>query len=307
LKGTSIQLQSYKMSARNPAPIVSTVETGFFPDLGLELNILRLDEMHPGLTGNKWYKLKYNLEEMRSRGLSHLVTYGGAYSNHIAATAAAGSRYGFKTTGIIRGEPHEKLNSTLTLASEQRMNLLYVDREKYRDKKALDNWTRGALGDSVYILPEGGSNELAVKGCQEILDGLSYRPDIICCSCGTGATIAGIASCATGKGRTLGFSALRDTSFFPAAMVAFGGKDLEDAPRVIGDYHFGGYGKVKPELIQFVKDFRSAQGIQLDYIYTGKMMYGIFDLAGRGFFNPGTRILAIHTGGVQGNAGFEKG
>jgi 1-aminocyclopropane-1-carboxylate deaminase len=285
-------------------PPVSCISEGLLAEGGVELKLLRLDLVHPVLNGNKAYKLKYNLEAMQASGKSHLVTFGGAYSNHIAAVAATGSVYGLQTTGIIRGEEHIPLNETLRLATAQGMQLHYVNRELYRDKAALEHWTRNKFGEQIYLLPEGGSNALAVQGCREILNGLDYSPDIICCACGTGATLAGIASSEKGRGKTIGFSALRDSSFFTAVLAGFADEQTARETPVIADYHFGGYGKVKPELLEFVSAFYSNHGIQLDYLYNGKMLFGIYDRIRKGAYPKGTRILAVHSGGVQGNAGF---
>ncbi len=294
------------MQDKNPTLGISQLKEDFLDRLGLGLSLLRLDEIHPVLNGNKWYKLKYNLREMRSLGKTHLVSFGGAFSNHLAAVAAAGFQYGIRTTGIVRGEEHLPLNPTLSKALEQGMNLEYVDREKYRNKPELMRWAEGKFGPEAYILPEGGSNELAFKGCLEILEGITPVYEKICCACGTGITLAGIASSPKGRNRTIGFSALKDTSFFYRALSAFAGEKVADETPVISDYHFGGYGKIKPELVSFVKEFYTTHGIQLDYLYNGKMMFGIYELARKGFFRPGTQILAIHTGGLQGNAGIDE-
>jgi 1-aminocyclopropane-1-carboxylate deaminase len=287
-------------------PLSNEIHEEFFSNLGLELKLLRLDLIHPARGGNKWFKLKYNLEEFRLQNKTHMLTFGGAYSNHISAVAAAGKELGFSTIGIIRGEEHVPLNDTLLLAQNQGMAIHYVRREMYSDKNALMDWVQQKFGRDIYILPEGGSNPLGVKGCREILDAVSSSPDWICCACGTGATLAGIASSPKGKGKTIGFSALKGGSFLQEALAGFVGEGIAAETRIITDYHFGGYAKSSPELAEFIGRFREKHGIQLDHVYTGKMMFGIYDLAGRGFFKEGTRILAIHSGGVQGNRGFEK-
>jgi 1-aminocyclopropane-1-carboxylate deaminase/D-cysteine desulfhydrase-like pyridoxal-dependent ACC family enzyme len=286
-------------------PLIDEMNEAFFSDLGLELKLLRLDLIHPSLGGNKWFKLRYNLEELNRLGKRSLLTFGGAYSNHIAAVAAAGKEFGFNTIGIIRGEACSPLNGTLSLATEQGMELHYTDRQLYRDKDALLQWVSNRFGSDIYVLPEGGSNNLGVKGCTEILDTVQIRPDFFCCACGTGATLAGIASSEKGKGRSIGFSALKGGSFLQDAISQFVGEEVSGETRIITDYHFGGYGKIKPELINFVGQIMETHGIQLDYAYTGKMMFGIYDLAGKGFFPKGSQIMAIHSGGVQGNAGYD--
>ena len=286
-------------------PLINELNEEFLSDLGLELNLLRLDEIHPVIGGNKWFKLRYNLEEFNTLGKRRMLTFGGAYSNHIAAVAAAGKEFGFETIGIIRGEASSALNATLALASQQGMELHYASRQLYRDKEALLKWVKNRFDSDCYILPEGGSNDLGVKGCTEILDSVQTESDFICCACGTGATLAGIASSEKGKGKSIGFSVLKGGSFLQEAIIRFAGTQVSKETRIMTEYHFGGYGKVKPELLDFVRQINEKHGIQLDYTYTGKMMFGIYDLAGKGFFPKGSKILAIHTGGIQGNAGYE--
>ncbi len=282
-------------------PPVNEIHDAFFSSLGLELNLLRLDLIHPLWGGNKWFKLKYNLEEFSLQKKKGMLTFGGAYSNHISAVAAAGNELGFVTIGIIRGEEHLPLNNTLLLAQNQGMILQYVDRHLYSDKDALMDWVNEKFGKDLYVLPEGGSNALGVKGCREILDSLNSSADYVCCACGTGATLAGIASSDKGRGKSIGFSALKGGSFLQKAVADFAGEEIASQTRIMTDYHFGGYGKSKPELPEFVNRFKKQHGIQLDHVYTGKMMFGIYDLAGKGFFKTGSKILAIHSGGVQGN------
>jgi 1-aminocyclopropane-1-carboxylate deaminase len=289
-----------------PVPEITLIQECFAENPNLEIRMLRLDMIHPVLNGNKGYKLKYNIRAFQESDKQCIVSFGGAYSNHLAALAGAGKLYGIPTIGIIRGEEQLPLNLTLSLAASNGMELHYVSRTIYRDKNRLNAWAETKFGKQAFFLPEGGSNELAVKGCMEILDNVSYMPDFICCPCGTGATIAGIASSQKGKGKTIGFSALKDISFFEDTLESFAGKQVAQETAIIGDYHFGGYAKVNQNLTRFTDDFLSKQKVQLDYIYTAKMMYGIYDLVRKGYFKPGTKILAVHTGGVQGNADFVK-
>ncbi|MDF1672236.1 MAG: pyridoxal-phosphate dependent enzyme [Vicingaceae bacterium] len=268
------------------------------------LFILREDLIHPEISGNKWRKLKYNIAEAKSLNKKTLVTFGGAYSNHIAATAAAGKEFDLKTIGIIRGEEVLPLNSTLQLAKDNGMELNFISRGDYRVKDT-SNY------DGCYVIPEGGSNAFAVKGCTEIIEKLTVDYDVICSACGTGGTLAGII--ASTEKQVIGFPALKGGNFLKEDIVSlldeyanqFSVKGKNKKWDLATDYHFGGYAKVKPELIEFVKQFKGKHKIPLDLIYTGKMLFGIYDLLQNTNQLDGKTIIAIHTGGLQGNKGFE--
>lgn len=270
----------------------------------ISLTIKREDLLHPLLSGNKFRKLKYNLIEAINQGCDTILTFGGAYSNHIAAVAYAGKSNGFKTIGIIRGdELSEKweANPTLKLASDYGMQLKFVSRNDYRNK---DNPSylkklRHELTSS-YILPEGGTNALAVRGCEEILTPGDAGFDVICCAVGTGGTLAGIINSALENQHVLGFPALKG-NFLSEDIRNFA---LKDGWELIPDYHFGGYAKVNTELVDFVNAFKQRTYIPLDPVYTGKMVFGILDLIKKDYFLPKTKIMAIHTGGLQGIAGM---
>ena len=277
---------------------------------GVIIYMKREDLLHPEVSGNKFRKLKYNIAEATSQKGQILLTFGGAYSNHISATAAAGKLAGFKTIGVIRGEELgedlEKTlqeNSTLRFAHSCGMELHFISRSAYRNKtsEAFLEELRKQFGD-FYLVPEGGTNELAVKGCEEILTPEDSQFDVICCAIGTGGTISGIINSSEDHQQILGFPALKG-DFLRAEIERFSKKKNWG---IIPDYHFGGYAKVDEKLIEFINNFRSKYGIQLDPVYTGKLMYGIFDLAGKGYFLKNTRILAIHTGGLQGIPGMNK-
>lgn len=277
---------------------------------GVSLWIKREDLLHPHISGNKWRKLKYNLQEARQQQKQTLVTFGGAYSNHIAATAAAGKEYGFRTIGIIRGEELLPLNPTLSFATACGMELHYISRERYRHKNSPEFLQELAKQfNQPFIIPEGGTNVLAVKGCTEIIQGITIDYDYICCASGTGGTIAGIIAGLAGEKQVLGFPALKGGEFLQQEIeelvLNYSGQKYSNW-QLITDYHFGGYAKVKPELLEFMQSFQLKHSIPLEPIYTGKMMYGLFDLIKNGFFPEGSRIVAIHTGGLQGNAGFKE-
>ncbi len=273
----------------------------------IELFLKREDLLHPHISGNKFRKLKYNLLEASKQKASTLLTFGGAFSNHILATAAAGNVNGFKTIGVIRGEEllnDYKQNPTLSLAKQFGMQFYFVDREKFRLKNETSFIAelKDRFGD-FYLVPEGGTNDLAIKGCEEILTIEDASFDYICCAVGTGGTISGLINSSNReKHKIIGFSALKG-DFLNDDIRKFA---KQDNWQLISDYHFGGYGKIKPELITFLNEFYVQTKIPLDPIYTGKMMFGIVDLIEKGFFPNNTKILAIHTGGLQGIRGINK-
>jgi len=310
-------------------------------DHQVSLYIKREDLIHPQVSGNKWRKLKYNFREAEKQGHAQILTFGGAFSNHIHATAAAGNLYGMQTIGMIRGEIIEPLNPTLQQAKNWGMKLIAVSRDHYvhkTDPKYLRELQR-QFGP-LYLIPEGGSNLLAVKGVSEMTN-IPEHFDYWCVSCGTGATLAGIVSGLSPVQTVLGFPALKGGDFLrePIAQLlesgtseqeirdqgertresgtkeqgvrGQGGKEQDSKGQLaqwdlITDYHFGGYAKVNDELLNFIREFKSIHGIQLDPIYTGKLLYGITELIKSGYFAPNTSILAVHSGGLQGIAGIEK-
>jgi 1-aminocyclopropane-1-carboxylate deaminase len=268
------------------------------------LVIKREDQLHPDISGNKFRKLKYNILEAKRLNKSTLLTFGGAYSNHIAAVAATGKEYGFKTIGIIRGEELiDKVadNATLSFAKSCGMRFCFISREEYRKKEEtifLEN-LKSIYGD-FYLLPEGGTNDFAVKGCAEILTNKDASFEYVCSPVGTGGTIAGLIKSSNSLQTVLGFSALKGI-FQTSDINKFTKKTNY---RILDDYCLGGYAKVNTELIEFINDFKNKTAISLDPIYTGKMIFGIFDLMNKGCFKENSTILAIHTGGLQGIKGM---
>ncbi|MDO6802518.1 pyridoxal-phosphate dependent enzyme [Wenyingzhuangia sp. 1_MG-2023] len=274
----------------------------------VELYIKREDLLHPFISGNKFRKLKYNLQEAEKQNKQSFVTFGGAYSNHILATAAAGKEYGFTTVGVIRGEElgvdlHKTLsqNPTLRKAHEFGMNFLFVTRSQYQQKKEssflmeLENQFPNS-----YFLPEGGTNNLAIKGCEEILTDADADFTHIACAMGTGGTVTGVINSSSIAQKVMVFPALKGNWIVDEI------KSLQPNKsnwKVISDYHFGGYGKITEELITFINEFKKETAIALDPIYTGKMLFGILKEIQKGKFEQGDKILAIHTGGLQGIEG----
>ncbi len=280
------------------------VELPILKEKGVALYIKREDLIHPYISGNKFRKLTYNLAEAKRMGVGTLLTFGGAFSNHIAATAYAGKEQGLKTIGVIRGEElqdHWQENPTLAWANQQGMEFKFISREAYRTKESPEflEQLKEEFG-SFYAIPEGGANALAVKGCEEILTEEDAIFDIVCTCVGTGGTIAGLINAAKAHQKVIGFPALKG-DFLKKDICRFAqGENWE----LNTGYHFGGYGKVTLELINFMNDFKLKTSIPLDPIYTGKMLFGILDLVRRDYFKPNTKILAIHTGGLQGIAGM---
>lgn len=271
---------------------------------GITLEIKREDLLHPFVSGNKFRKLKYNVLQAKAENHSVLLTFGGAFSNHIAAVAYAGKEQGFETIGVIRGdELRDKIseNPTLSFAQECGMRFEFVTREAYRHKTeiAFIEQLQVKFG-SFYLVPEGGTNDLAVKGCEEILTELDADFDFVCSAVGTGGTISGLINSALPHQKVLGFPALKGDFLQDEIRNFVQNKNWE----LQTDYHFGGYGKVTTEFIEWMNWFYAQTGILLDPIYTGKMVFGVMDLIQRNYFPPKSKILMIHTGGLQGIAGM---
>ncbi len=270
----------------------------------ITLEIKREDLIHPIVSGNKFRKLKYNLLQAKAENQHTLLTFGGAYSNHIAAVAFAGKEHGFKTIGIIRGNELEKgfvENPTLQFAHDCGMQFDFVSREDYRKKLDVDFIEKlTAKWGRFYSIPEGGTNTLAVLGCQEILTEEDSKFDFICCCVGTGGTISGIINSAQPHQKILGFPALKG-DFLTEEIRKFATNDRWE---LIGDYNFGGYSKISNELVDFINRFFIETGIPLDPIYTGKMVFGVIDMIRKNYFPEKSRILMIHTGGLQGIDGM---
>ncbi|MCC7301472.1 MAG: 1-aminocyclopropane-1-carboxylate deaminase/D-cysteine desulfhydrase [Bacteroidia bacterium] len=276
---------------------------------GIRLQVLRLDLLHPEYGGNKWFKLKFNIERMRREGKNTLLTYGGAHSNHIAATAAAGKEFGFKTIGIIRGdELNPESNATLRRAAEQGMDLHFLTREQYRNKHRPEEKKKilEKFGD-VYHVPEGGANEEATRGCAGIIAEIHEPFDFIVCACGTGSTLAGLITSLEKAQMAIGIPVLSEAQFLEERITGWVGpdKNLRSRWKLYYDYSFGRYGAITPELRKFAREFREDTGIPLDCIYTAKMMWGLLDLTEKGVFMKGEKVIALHTGGLQGNRSAE--
>lgn len=272
----------------------------------LKLWVKRDDLIHKDISGNKWRKLKYNIEAAKRQGDKQLLTFGGAYSNHIAATAAAGKMSGIKTIGVIRGNEFSSLNTTLSFAKENGMYLHFVSRKEYK-KKTEDEFLK-MLKDEFgpyFLVPEGGANEFGALGCAEILAEENEEYDFICCAAGTGTTASGILNTLNENQKLLVFPALKGGDELKSDILSyFDNANKECQLQMINDYHFGGYAKVSPFLIDFANLVYKEFQLPLDLVYTAKMMYGLLDLIQKDFFPLKSKILFIHSGGLQGNKGF---
>ena len=294
------------MESRNQNVVTDSIERA-----GIILHMKREDELHPYISGNKYRKLKYNLIEAKAAGANTLLSFGGAFSNHISALAYAGKKYGFQTIGVIRGEELGadlemtlKNNTTLQQAFENGMRFKFISRANYRYKQTDDFIAalRQEFGN-FYLVPEGGTNDLAIKGCEEILTEMDQDYDFICVAAGTGGTISGLINSAFDRQKILGFPSLKGV-FLEDEI-----EKLSPAKKnweLIHDYHFGGYAKINENLISFINDFYQQTTIPLDPVYTGKMMFGIADMIKNKYFNRNCKILAIHTGGLQGISGMNQ-
>lgn len=295
--------------------LTTKIKESLLTEKQLEVDILRDDLFHPLFEGNKYWKLKYNLSNAKKKGNSMLLTFGGAYSNHILAVAQAGKEFGFETTGIIRGEETLPLNYTLRTAANLGMKFHYIDRTTYKIKHTQDfkDYLRNTFG-SFYLIPEGGTNYYAINGCMEIISDTSAY-DYVCCAVGTGGTISGITIANKNQSQIIGFPAMKNGEFLEDEVrnnIQSVTQDEELSDELMEtfsmqtEYHFGGYAKIKEDLITFVRDFDKNHGIKWDLIYNGKMAFGVFDLIKKDFFPPKSRILLVHTGGLQGIKGMEE-
>ncbi len=272
------------------SPIISTIHYQNF-----EIGILRLDLLHPQISGNKWFKLKYNIEQAKKVKKDTIITFGGAFSNHIAATAVGCKLSGLKSIGIIRGEELSVNNPTLKLAQDNGMELLFVSRVEYSQKDDPGYLHRLAMMYSnAFIVPEGGSNKFGQKGCEEILTNQTDLYTTIFCASGTGTTYKGIAASLNQLQKLIVVNVLKyelKETFYPST--------------ILNNYHFGGYAKHTAELLEFKNWFESKYNIPLDYVYTAKLFYAVFNQMIKGNISSTEKILVVHTGGLQGNTGYE--
>ena len=293
-----------------PSP-VTQIKTPLLIEKKIKLFIKRDELIHPIIQGNKWRKLKYNLIEAHKINANTLLSFGGAYSNHLHALAYAGKQLGIKTIGIIRGEAPQVLNPCLQDMKNWGMQLKFVKRIDFKRKNSAEyiNNLKQQLGD-FYSIPEGANNALGKKGCAELLEELHEPYDIICCEVGSGTMLSSlIQNDNTPHTQYLGFAVMKNPQLDDDISNSL--KILDDSTRqqpawkINHAYHFGGFAKTTDELNHFIKTFKQQHNIQLEPVYSGKMLWGIFDLISKDHFKPDTKILAIHGGGLQGLRGYE--
>jgi 1-aminocyclopropane-1-carboxylate deaminase/D-cysteine desulfhydrase-like pyridoxal-dependent ACC family enzyme len=287
------------MDTNRPNIPVDIIANSLTESCGVQLQLLRLDTLHPVVSGNKWFKLHYNLETALQQGHHTLLTFGGAFSNHLVATAAACREAGLQSIGIVRGDATTPLSPTLQDCLDLGMTLHWVDRSTYRQKAAPD-FLAGleAQYGPFYLVPEGGDNEAGVKGAASIMELVPADTTDICCAMGTGTTLAGLLSTSAPTQHIHGFPAIKQGDYLAGEVNQY----TEGSNFTLHTgYHFGGFGKHTPELLAFMNDFYQSFNIPLDFVYTAKMMYGIFDMLAQRAFEPGAIITAIHSGGLQGN------
>jgi len=283
--------------------ILTKIDDPLLDRYEIELWMKRDDRLHPVISGNKWRKLKYSLDHALSSGADTLISMGGAYSNHLHALAYAGKILGLKTAGFIRGERPETLTPTLTDMQSWGMELTFISRADYRLlRQHQSSHDLPGLKPRQYWLPEGGAQALALTGVAELVNEIDVVYDVLSVPCGTGATLAGMIAAAPDQVSVMGFAALKNAGFLQADVAALLPKPATNW-QINLDYHFGGFAATTTELMAFIEGFEDKTGIALDPVYTGKMMYALYDLITKHRFKPGRRIIAVHTGGLQGKRG----
>jgi len=285
------------------------LENKLFTNKGISLSVLRLDQVHPVISGNKLFKLHYFLEDAIASSHKTVITFGGAYSNHLSATAYACKISGVKSIGIVRGEEAEKLSHTLLQCKADGMLLRFVSREEYskKDTKNFHDLLTKEFGEHI-LIPEGGFHPMGAKGASLIMDHVPQDTTHICCGMGTATTSAGLMLKKKPSQYIIGISALKGISDFEKniSTLTSNQADLSQL-NIFHDYHFGGYAKRTPELISFMNNLYEQYNLPIDFVYTGKMMYAVIDQIKKDYFPLGSKILCIHTGGLQGNLSLPAG
>ncbi|HLG38310.1 MAG TPA: pyridoxal-phosphate dependent enzyme [Chitinophagaceae bacterium] len=281
---------------------ITTDTIHLFEKKGISMSVLRLDKIHSVISGNKWFKLQHYLKEAKEQSKKTIVTSGGAYSNHIVATAAVCKLYGFASIGIIRGKKPVLLSPSLLQAREYGMQLHFISREDYGYKKL----PAGLQNDDYYFINEGGYGKKGAEGASKILNYSIYDFTHCCCAVGTGTMMAGLINAVSPGQKVIGISVMKNNYDLENNVLSLTGFEKKEW-QIIHDYHFGGYAKYKPELIRFMNEFYRQTNIPSDFVYTGKLFYAITNMAENNFFSAGSRLLLIHSGGLQGNRSLGEG
>ena len=288
--------------------IIQAIEAPFASKNAVAISVLRTDQIHPIISGNKWYKLKYHLQQVAEKGYKGIITFGGAYSNHLVATAYAGKLVGIPTVAIIRGETPSVLSHTLNDIASYGMKLHFVSREAYSDKDSLEKELKEQYPGFFWV-PEGGHSSLGVKGASEMLATIDISPySHIACAVGTGTMMAGLMKAAQPQQRVCGIPVLKLSPDEPNELEAFiRSEAVNDNFELHYGFHEGGYAKKNTDLIYFMNQFFKSTAIPTDFVYTGKLFKALFSLIENSHFPAGSHILAIHSGGLQGNLSLKPG
>lgn len=287
------------MSFINPAKVfVQSLPYTKAIQKGIELSILRLDELHPVISGNKWYKLKLYLQDAIDKKKDTIATFGGAYSNHIVAAAEACKQSNLQSIGIIRGEESAQLSHTLQQAKDAGMQLIFVSREAYKNKEALKQLY---AKDTIYWVNEGGTGILGAEGAKEIMRLIDEKFTHIICATGTGTMMAGLIKGSLPHQKIMGINALKHATLQDEMEMMLTNEEKRKQYEIINNYHFGGYAKQTKEQYEYMNELWQAYQLPTDIIYTSKMMFATMDLIEKGIFPEGSKIIAIHSGGLQGN------
>lgn len=294
------------LSLLNKKTIVSKISSSIAEQKNIELIIKRDDLIHSEISGNKWRKLKYNILHAKEKGYKKAVTFGGAYSNHLYAFAAACKYFSINGISIVRGEKPKKLSHTIEFAEKCGIELIYVSREDYR-KKGAELISSIIPDNDFFLIPEGGSNEYALLGLKEMMEEINEEYDFVCCPVGTGGTVAGILKYSNPSTKVVGYPILKGVDYLKETISELSElKKLDEKLIWANQYHFGGYAKINQDLVEFTNNFYQLHQIPLDLVYTSKMMFGILNMMKNGAFPENSKILAIHTGGLQGNIGMRE-
>jgi 1-aminocyclopropane-1-carboxylate deaminase len=283
--------------------IIQSLSAEWSDSDSVQVDMLRLDLVHPVISGNKWFKLKHNIAAAKTSGSKTILSFGGAYSNHLIATAAAARASGIAAIGIVRGDDKQELTETLRQCEDRGMQLHFVSRGEYKQKEEAA-WLEYLFEkfDNPFIIPEGGANEWGRKGAGDIAALVPASYTHVCLSVGTGTTFSGLRNALPVTMQLLGFAPMKGGNYLADEIRGHLKDDCDVNWLLFDQWHFGGFGKWNSELLQFMNEFYRINNIPLDIVYTGKMMFGVKQLIEKEQFPGGSEILCIHTGGLQGNS-----
>ncbi len=285
--------------------VIQPIDTDWYQSKVAAIDMLRLDLLHPVISGNKWFKLRLNIRHAIDRGFKSLVTFGGGYSNHLVATACAGKMFGITTIGIVRGR-YDILTPTLMQCQNAGMKLIFVTKEEY-DRKEDADWIREMASqfDELFIIPEGGANEWGRRGAGLIDRFVNASYSLVAVAVGTGTTLIGLRNSLDVRQQLVGYVPMKQGLYLKEHIFTHLHTDKKESWQLFDEWHFGGFGKWNTELLTFMNEFYKINNIPLDIVYTAKMMYGVRQQVLAGYFAADARILCIHSGGLQGNVSVQ--